>query len=180
MLSFSRSLSFFSDDLVRSTAFYDYRKYTPLFYRNYLAFRAVGSISLGRDSRYFFLGGPVTMRGYDYLQFQGSRMMLFNMEYRYPLVDAIIFGWPGRWALTNIGGTFFFDTGSVWGEKRYVERLSSRIDATEINGLKFYSDFGVGFYMRLSMLIINFQLGWPTDFSYTGGPAFHFYIGPQF
>ncbi|MDZ7860130.1 MAG: hypothetical protein U5O15_05605 [Candidatus Krumholzibacteriota bacterium] len=180
MLSLSRSLSFLSDDLVRSTAFYDYRKYIPLFYRNYLAFRAVGSTSLGRDARYFFLGGPVTMRGYDYLQFQGSRMMLFNLEYRYPLVDAIIFGWPGRWALTNIGGTLFFDSGSVWGENRYVEKLPPGIEAIEINDLKFYSDFGAGLYMRVGMLILNFQLGWPTDFSSTGSPSFHFYIGPQF
>ena len=180
MLSFSRSVSLSSDDLVRSIAYYDYRKYIPLFYRNYLAFRAVGSASLGRDSRCFFLGGPVTMRGYDYLQFQGPRMMLFNLEYRYPLVDAIIFGWPGRWALVNIGGTFFFDAGSVWGEKHYVERLPSGIDAIRINDLEFYSDFGIGFYMRMSMLILNFQLGWPTDFSNTGSPAFHFYIGPQF
>ncbi len=180
MLSLSRSLSITSEDLVRTTAFYDYRKYMPLFYRNYLAFRMAGSASLGDDARFFFLGGPVTMRGYDYLQFQGSRMMLFNLEYRYPLVDAIVFGWPGRWAITNIGGTVFFDSGSVWGDNKYVEPLPPEIDPVRVNELDFYSDFGIGFYMRMSLLILNFQLAWPTDFNDTGKPVFHFYIGPQF
>lgn len=181
MISYSRSVSLSSSDLARSTAFYDYRKYIPLFYRNYLAFRTVGSVSTGDDFRYFFLGGPVTMRGYDYLQFQGSRMMLFNLEYRYPLVDAIVFGWPGRWAITNIGGTLFFDTGSIWGDDIYIDDgMPGGIDPVEINDLEFYSDFGVGFYMRMSFLILNFQLAWPTDFEDTGKPMFHFYIGPQF
>ncbi len=181
MLSFSRALSLGSRDISRTTAFVDYRKYMPLFFRNYLAFRAVASSSDGEDRRYFFLGGPTTMRGYDYLQFQGSRMMLFNLEYRYPLIDAIVFGWPGRWVFpANIGGTFFIDSGAVWGEGRYVGQLPENIDPSVINGLEFYSDFGVGFYMRFSFLILNFQLAWPTDFSYTSEPVFHFYIGPQF
>ena len=138
------------------------------------------SSSTGSDRRYYFLGGPRTLRGYDYLQFQGPRMMLVNLEYRYPLVDAILFGWPGRWALTNIGGTLFLDSGSVWGEPRYVEPLDPKLQALEINDLKFYSNFGAGFFMRFGYLILDFQFGWPTDFSYTGKPAFHFYIGPQF
>jgi hypothetical protein len=49
-----------------------------------------------------------------------------------------------------------------------------------VNGLAFYSDFGVGFYMGIGYLILNFQLGWPTDFSQTGDVMFHFFIGPQF
>ncbi|HSG27819.1 MAG TPA: BamA/TamA family outer membrane protein, partial [Candidatus Krumholzibacterium sp.] len=180
MLSFSRAVSFGGDDVSRTTAFLDYRKYFPLWYRNYFAFRTVASVSEGKDLRYFFLGGPLTMRGYEYLQFQGSKMMLFNLEYRYPMVDALIFGWPGRWGFTNIGGTLFFDTGSVWGEDRYVKELPRGIESTDINGLKFYSDFGAGLYMNLGFMILNFQLAWPTDFSYTGGPVFHFYLGSQF
>ncbi len=181
MLSFSRALSFSGQDIARTTAFLDYRKYTPLFYRNYLAFRTVVSSSDGDDRRYFFLGGPTTLRGFDYLQFQGPRMMLFNLEYRYPLIDAIVFGWPGRWAITNIGGTMFFDSGSVWGEGSYIEELPVGIEPVDINGLPFYNDFGVGFYMRMmGFLILNFQLSWPTDFSNTGEPVFHFYLGPQF
>ncbi len=180
MVSLSRTLSFAGSDISRTTAFFDFRKYFPLFYRNCLAFRAIGAVSKGDDQRYFFLGGPMTMRGYDYLQFSGPRMLLFNLEYRYPLIDAIIFGWPGRWGISNIGGTLFLDTGTVWGEDFYIEPFDDRIKSRTINDLQFYSDFGMGFYMRFGFLILNFQLGWPTDFSSTGKPVFHFFLGPTF
>ncbi len=180
MLSASKAIAFSGDDISRSTLFADYRRYMPLFYRNYLAVRGIGAVGVGDDPQIFFLGGPLTMRGYDYLQFTGSRMLLFNVEYRYPLVDALIFGWPGRWGIQDIGGTFFLDTGSVWGKGRYVEPLPEWLVPRVVNDLAFYSDFGVGFYMRIGYLILNFQLGWPTDFSRTGDSVFHFFIGPQF
>jgi len=180
MVSVSRALSFSGSDIARATAFADYRKYFPLFYRNYLAFRAVGAVSAGEDRRYFFLGGPLTMRGYDYLQFSGPKMLLFNLEYRYPLIDAIIFGWPGRWGFRNIGGTFYIDSGAVWGEGRYLDPVPSYVQPRRINDIEFYSDFGIGFYMNFGYLILNFQIGWPTDFTRTGEPVFHFFLGPMF
>ncbi len=180
MVSVSRALSVAGSNVSRTTAFFDYRKYFPIFWRNYLAFRGIGAVSTGKEPRFFFLGGPLTMRGYDYLQFSGPRMLLFNLEYRYPLIDALIFGWPGRWGISNIGGTLFLDSGAVWGEGRYVERLPSGIKSRTVNNLEFYSDFGLGFYLRFGFLILNFQLGWPTDFSRTGDPFFHFYLGPMF
>jgi hypothetical protein len=180
MLSASKAASLSGSSISRSTIFADYRKYTPLFYRNYFAVRGIAAYSIGDDPQYFFLGGPLTMRGYDYLQFTGSRMFLLNLEYRYPLIDALIFGWPGRWGIQDIGGTFFFDTGSVWGKGRFVEPLPEWLEARVVNDLPFYSDFGVGAYMRIGYLILNFQFGWPTDFNRTGDAMFHFFIGPQF
>ncbi len=180
IVSTSHSVPVTGDDISRTVFFADYRFYLPLFYRNYLALRGITGLSFGRDPQVFYLGGPLTMRGYDYLQFSGSRMLLFNAEYRFPLVDALIFGWPGRWGIGNIGGTFFFDSGSVWGQYHYVEPLPRWLDARYINDLAFYSDFGFGVYMGLGYFILNFQFGWPTDFSDTGETEFHFYIGPQF
>lgn len=180
MLSASRAVAFSGADISRTTYFFDYRRYFPVFYRNYFAMRGVAAYGAGDDPQFFFLGGPLTMRGYDYLQFTGSRILLFNLEYRYPLIDALIFGWPGRWGFQDIGGTFFFDTGAAWGKGRYVEPLPGWLKAREVNDLPFYSDFGMGFYVRFGYLILNFQLGWPTDFSRTGSPMFHFFIGPMF
>jgi Tol biopolymer transport system component len=180
MLSVSRTIPFSGGDVSRTTAFFDYRKYMPVWYRNYLAFRTMGAVSEGSDNRLFFLGGPLTMRGYDYLQFSGSRMVMGSLEYRYPLLDAIIFGWPGRWGISNIGGTVFLDSGAVWGDDVYIEPIDPRIKPRIIEDIKFYSDFGIGFYMRFGFLILNFQVGWPTDFSRTGEPMYHFYLGPMF
>jgi outer membrane protein assembly factor BamA len=180
MISASRAVGFTSKDISRTSLLLDYRKYFPLWYRNSFALRAVTSISTGPDRRFFFLGGPLTLRGYDYLQFQGPEMILVNLEYRFPLVDALIFGWPGRWGFGNIGGTLFFDSGSVSGHPVFIEPMDPRLKPREINGLDFWSDFGVGFYMRFGYMVLDFQIGWPTDFRYTGRPAYHFYIGPQF
>ena len=180
MLSVSRTIPFSGEDVSRLTGFFDYRKYIPVFYRNYFALRTMGAVSDGNDNRMFFLGGPLTMRGYDYLQFSGSRMWMGSIEYRYPLLDALIFGWPGRWGLTNIGGTVFMDTGAVWGPDTYIEQIDPRIKPRILEDVRFYSDFGVGFYMRFGFLILNFQIGWPTDFSRTGAPMYHFYLGPMF
>ncbi len=179
LASVSRALPLSDDMIDRFSVYYDFRKYLPLFYRNYLVFRSMGAMSDGEDRRVFFLGGPMTMRGYDYLQFSGSRMMLFTLEYRAPLIDAIIFGWPGRWGLTDIGGSLFIDSGSVWGPDRYLEAPPA-VGERAVNDVAFFSDFGLGFYMRFGYLILNFQWGWPTDFSRTGDSMFHFYIGPLF
>ena len=79
----------------------DYRWYKTLFFRNSLAFRILAAGSSGDDPRFFFLGGPTTLRGYDYQDLQGTKLGMTSLEYRFPLVDALILGWPGRWGLTS-------------------------------------------------------------------------------
>lgn len=61
----------------------------------------------------FYLGGINTLRGFDYLSVSpmdangdrigGERMLLFNLEYRFPLVPK-----------AGLSGVVFFDTGNVW------------------------------------------------------------------
>ena len=98
----------------------DLRRYWMPFRRNTLALRVIGAASDGRDPRAFVLGGPSTLRGYNIYDFEtvaklsGSRMFLLNAEYRLPLLDYLIFGWPGRWGLTNFGATLFCDVGAAW------------------------------------------------------------------
>lgn len=179
LVSVSQTLPLSNDMIDRFSVYYDLRKYLPLFYRNSLVFRSMGAASSREDRRVFFLGGPVTMRGYDYLQFSGSRILLFTLEYRFPLLDAIVFGWPGRWGLSDIGGSLFIDSGAAWGPDSYIEFHPS-VSARSLNDVPFYSDFGFGFHVRFGYLVLNFQWGWPTDFSSTGQSMFQFSIGPLF
>jgi Tol biopolymer transport system component len=177
--SASQGISFSTEDVSRSTVYVDYRWYKTLFYRNSFAFRLMGAVSEGRDPRVFFLGGPLTLRGYDYLQFEGNRLGLAQLEYRFPLLDALVFGWPGRWGFRNVGGTVFFDIGSAWwNDDLKVFEYENNVRLNRLQDL--HADFGVGAYLNLGYVLLNFQFAWPTDLYTTRDYQFHFYIGPAF
>ena len=104
-------------------------------------------------------------------------MALFSAEYRFPLIDALIVGWPGRWGLGNIGSNLFFDAGAVW------DQADIKLFDGEGNGLQFrdiLGDFGFGVQMYLGYFLMNFQIAWRTDLESVGGSQFHFYLGPTF
>jgi outer membrane protein assembly factor BamA len=176
-LSASRGVSFSGDDVSRTTAFLDYRWYKTLFFRNSIAFRTLGAFSEGQDPRTFFLGGPLTLRGYDYLEFEGNRVVMGSLEYRYPLLDALIFGWPGRWGFTNVGGTFFYDVGAAWFNDD-INVIKSNVNYLQFKDLK--ANYGFGTYFNLGFLMLNFQFAWQTDMRTVGDSQFHFFIGPTF
>jgi Omp85 superfamily domain/WD40-like Beta Propeller Repeat len=173
-VSLARGVAFEQQDVSRTTGYVDWRWYRTLFWRNSLALRFTGGASVGEDPRVFFLGGPTRLRGYEWDQIEGSRMWYGSVEYRFPLLDAIIFGWPGRWGLTNIGGTAFFDIGAAWN--RGIPDLfeNDRLDQA-------YSDAGFGLYMYAGYFLMSFQFAWPTDLSsFDQDMKFHFYLGPTF
>jgi outer membrane protein assembly factor BamA len=101
-----------------------------------------------------------------------------SMEYRFPLFDAIIFGWPGRWGFTNIGGTGFFDIGSAFYDSvpRLLDESVSGIKLDEV-----HADVGFGLYMYVGYFLMSFQFAWPTDFyEFADDMQFHFFLGPTF
>jgi outer membrane protein assembly factor BamA len=177
-VSIAQGVAFDNRDISRTTGYLDWRWYNTLFWRNSIALRLTGAASRGEDRRIFFLGGPTTLRGYDYQQFDGTRMWFASVEYRFPLFDAIIFGWPGRWGFTNIGGTAFFDIGSA-----FYDRWPQLLDDS-VNGLKLdeaHADAGFGIYMYAGYFLMSFQFAWPTDFyEFADDMQFHFYLGPTF
>jgi outer membrane protein assembly factor BamA len=176
-MQLSKGLGFGSNnDVSRTTAFIDYRWYKTLFYRNSFAFRLTGGFSEGKDPRVFFLGGPTTLRGYDYQRFYGTRMGLMSLEYRFPMLDALIFGWPGRWGFTNIGGTVFYDAGSAWDRNTFNPFVSG--GGLQYRDIK--ADYGFGAYLNLGYFLVNLQFAWPTDMRYTGDMEFYLWFGPSF
>jgi Tol biopolymer transport system component len=177
-VSVARGVAFSNRDISRTTGFLDWRRYNTLFWRNSIALRVSAAASEGEDPRVFSLGGPTTLRGYDYQQFWGTRMWLASFEYRFPLLDAIIFGWPGRWGFTNIGGTAFFDVGHAFeGSPRNpinIQGGSLRLDDS-------HADVGFGVYMYVGYFLMSFQFAWPTDFyRFDNEMQFHWYMGPTF
>ncbi|MCI0451134.1 MAG: BamA/TamA family outer membrane protein [Candidatus Latescibacteria bacterium] len=173
-ISLARGVAFEEADVSRTTGYVDWRWYRTLFWRNSLALRFSGAASVGEDPRVFFLGGPTRLRGYEWDEIEGSRMWYGSFEYRFPLIDALILGWPGRWGFTNIGATAFFDVGAAWNRGIPDLFVDDRLDQA-------YSDIGFGLYMYAGYFLLSFQFAWPTDVSTINDDMkFHFYMGPTF
>lgn len=159
-------------DLDFTSAIIDFRQYIPVTKDSQLAFRVYGAASTGDNPEVFFLGGLNMLRGYDYLQFAGSRNALVNVEYRFPLI------WEargGEFALRNIRGLLFADVGAAWFD-------DDEFDLFANGGLEdAVASIGAGLGVNLFGLPLWFFWAQRTDFNdFDGGLDFSFYIGPLF
>jgi outer membrane protein assembly factor BamA len=171
-------VAFENQDVSRTTGYLDWRAYNTIFYRNSIALRLTGAASVGEDRRVFYLGGPYTLRGYDWQQFVGTKMWLASFEYRFPLFDYLIFGWPGRWGFSNIGANLFFDVGNTWVD-RWPKVFDSNAKGLRLDDAK--ADMGFGVFMDVGYFLMNLQFAWPTDLEHVDqNMKFHFAIGPTF
>ena len=183
MVQFAPSVPVGDLTLSRRTAVFDYRRYWLPWRRNSFALRLLSAGSFGDDPRAFVLGGPFTLRGYDFYDFEtlpnlaGSRLAMLNLEYRLPLLDALIFGWPGRWGLGPFGATLFFDAGAAWNGdfQPWGRDEAGRWGFRDLRG-----DYGFGIRTRIGFLPLKFDWARRTDLRRAGDTIFHFSIGPEF
>ena len=89
----------------------DYRLYRRLTSRSLFALRAVGAFSAGEGYSVYSMGGINQLRGYEFREFFGSHLSWVNLEFRFPLVDALAFPFG---AIRNIRAFLFFDVGTAW------------------------------------------------------------------
>lgn len=183
LLQFAPSLPLGDRTLSRRTAVLDYRRYWLPWRRNSFALRLLSAGSYGDDARAFVLGGPFTLRGYDFYDYQdtshlaGSKIVLMNLEYRLPLLDALIFGWPTRWGFGPIGATVFFDAGAAWTDvfQPFGDDARGNWGMKDLRGA-----YGLGIRTRLGFIPLKFDWGRRTDLRGAGRTEFHFSIGPEF
>jgi hemolysin activation/secretion protein len=99
------------------------------------------------------LGGTHTLRGYPRRDLFGTRSVLVNNEYRFPLISGFLIGFPfGALEFPGVEGAFFTDAGWLWddGEDVPWPPLGS-----------------VGFSFRMAFggfLVFRFDLARRTDF----------------
>ena len=97
--------------------FGDYRYYFRLSQRSALAVRLMGRRSTGAVPEFFSLGGSWTLRGYRWRSLWGSKMVLYNQELRFPLVDRFLLRFPfGAIEFSAFRGALFFDVGNAWND----------------------------------------------------------------
>ncbi|MBN1755572.1 BamA/TamA family outer membrane protein [bacterium] len=128
----------------------DLRYYLRVSRRTSLAFRIIGRYSGGDLPERFYMGGTWSFRGYPWFYFFGKKNLLFNAEYRFPLIDRLILGLPfGRVDLSSVKGALFFDAGQAW-EDEPMELVGS---------------FGVSFRMSLGgYIVLRSDIAKRTDF----------------
>lgn len=89
----------------------DYRLYRRVTDRSLFAIRVASYWSQGDGYSIYSFGGLNYLRGYDYREFYGSRVAYANIEFRFPLVDALVFPIG---ILRDLRGFAFFDVGTAW------------------------------------------------------------------
>ena len=179
-LSVERSLvDLFSSDLSFTTVTGDFRKYFRLTSRTQFATRFVGATSQGSQPLAFFLGGPYSLRGYDYFEFAGNNIILANAELRFPFVESLILRGPLPISLGGIRGVFFFDIGGAWnGDLDNFRAVHTRDDHQELDDLA--ADYGFGMRMGIAYFLLRLDFAWATRFSGGTGKQVYFSLGQDF
>ena len=101
----------FAGLLSRQTLDADVRHYTRLGTTGLLALRVRGFRSWGQVPDFIYFGGNSELRGYEYLQFLGSRTAFANAELRFPLIEAML---TPIGVLGGIRGVFFAGMGGAY------------------------------------------------------------------
>ncbi len=108
----------------------DYRLYRRATSRSLLALRVAGIVSNGKGFDIYSMGGLNQLRGYDFREFFGSRVSFVNLEYRFPLVDALAFPFG---VIRDLRGFLFFDIGAAWfgGNEFFHPDLGFQVTASQ-------------------------------------------------
>ncbi|MBM4117891.1 hypothetical protein FJ251_09125 [bacterium] len=164
------------EPVARWVGYLDWRRYLLGPAGHSLALRLTARGSEGVDPVYFYLGGPYDLRGYDYLEFAGTRSALASVEWRFPFINAIYLGGPLPLAWGGIGGSVFADLGGAWTGDDF--RVFLPDEAPQLADLR--ADVGYGFRINLGGFLLLWDIAWPTDLDRLGARRSHFSIGAQF
>jgi len=160
-----------------TTAIFDTRRYTNLARRFTLARRLLGGGSFGRDPQYFRFGGAFTYRGVDYGDLIGTRSLIGNLEFRFPLIETLRTGFLPV-SLGGINGVMFIDAASAWNRDADPVFFSSKGGFhTESMRLA----FGFGARINLGYFVLRYDFGREHRFERGLGKPRHFLtFGPEF
>jgi hypothetical protein len=157
------------------SAILDHRRYFHLSPRSNLSARLVLAASGGQDAEYWSIGGPGSLRGYDYYDFSGSRLGFLNIEYRFPFIDRLKISFPLPIEIRNVRGVLFSDFGGVYSDSFTVYNSDNGFQLQDLK-------MGLGGGVRFSMFYIVFNFEWARahDFKrWTDDWKFYFTIGPE-
>jgi hypothetical protein len=185
----------------------DYRNYTKVARELVFAARVAGGISLGADRQNFFIGGtegwinrqfdknngsipinnvedyafltPVMpLRGYNYNVQNGTKFLMTNLEWRFPLIRYFILG-ALPIGFQNILGAAFVDMGSAWTNDNTWKAFGQ-----DASGATVTRDLliGTGFGARLQFfgMPLRIDLAWQFNWAGFSEPIYLFSLGAEY
>ena len=166
-------------DLAFTTGYLDLRNYWRISRRYSFATRLLSGASFGPDAQHFYLGGPTSLRGYDYDAFYGTRMGLVNLELRIPFIDRLELAFPPI-RIYGIRGVFFYDMGAAWTDDREFRGAQPTETAlVQLDDLK--ASAGTGVRINLYPFLVKLDLAWNTDLARMDrNPRVSFSLGSEF
>ncbi len=164
-------------DFQFTNLYVDYRKYHNIGHRSVIAWRFLGAASLGRDEQVFSISGPNSYRGADYDELYGTRFLISNLEYRFPLFPFL----SPKFDFFN--AALFYDMAAAWGLD--VPGYSTeKFQPFSSNGGFHFKDLnnalGVGIRFNMGYFLLQYDIAWPTDLRKFGDPVKKFSIGTYF
>jgi Tol biopolymer transport system component len=160
-----------------TTYYADYRRYFNIGQRTVLSYRLMGGASTGPDEQFFRIGGPFTYRGSDYGELIGSRFLIQNIEYRFPLLPFL----PPN--ADFLSGFAFIDAAAAWGidipgfSKNTFQPFTTD-SGFQLNDLR--AAPGIGIRFNLGFMALQYHIAWPTDLQSFSKPFNQFSIGTFF
>ena len=174
------------NSLSRQTADVDVRHYLRLGGSGLLATRLRGFNSWGASPDFLYFGGNSEMRGYEYLEFLGSKAAFLNAELRFPFIEAMltplgVLGGIRGVFFGNLGGGSFDDQPFKWfSNKAEIIRPIIAVDPNtgaltrggpvRVDGLRLVdarASYGLGLETFALGFPVHFDWAWRTLFNKT-------------
>ena len=156
----------------------DARRYFQVTQRSNFALRLFAGIIEGNVPGYFYIGGLDTVRGFDFRSILGDRAFVGNVEYRFPLVDALI---GPAYDFRGIRGRIFLDVGGAWFDQ--FNQDFDFWDSEESRLQDAVSSYGFGLTVIFLGLELNWDFAQKWDFKDSVGDdgfSSSFWIGSRF
>ncbi|MBN2369202.1 MAG: PD40 domain-containing protein [Vicinamibacteria bacterium] len=176
--------------LSRVTLNVDLRRYLRLTPTTVFALRFHGFRSTGDNPDYFFYGGNMELRGYDYRIFSGNEGFFANAELRLPLIHVMA---TPIGLLGPVRGTVFAGVGGArWKDQKYVfgssrsgySYINDPVYGEPVSGFHLVNgraSYGLGFQVFMFGYPLHFDWSKLTDLKVVSNKSyFKFWIGYDF
>ncbi|QSE97934.1 TolB-like translocation protein [Fulvivirga lutea] len=137
-----------------------------------------------------FVEYATALRGFDYAEFYGNNVLMFNAELRVPIVRYLSGGPISSNFFRNLQFTGFFDIGSAWSGKSpfsddnsisnvTIEEGGFQIDLRNFQNPWLYS-YGVGFRTMILGYYMKLDVAWPVEDFVTQDVRYQVSLGYDF